>query len=197
MIEIKVPSQQRYTRVDIMSTSTNKTYLVFAYDFKTLTKEEKESRAIDSLINRIRYQLQRGILEIESHLKKLSLADIIEEVEYDVRDNILSELNELPKSFSNLRALQNYKHTLEDKEFELTEELALLERFDMMNSVFVTFSLDESNDTLIIHDSFQNGQQMLELTQTTQGLLHQIDIKRASFSNQGDLLLSVTYQKEN
>ena len=67
----------------------------------------------------------------------------------------------------------------------------------MMNSVFVTFSLDESNDTLIIHDSFQNGQQMLELTQTTQGLLHQIDIKRASFSNQGNLLLSVTYQKEN
>ena len=80
---------------------------------------------------------------------------------------------------------------------ELTDELALLERFDMMNSVFVTFSLDENNDTLIINDSFQNGQQMLELTQTTQGLLHQIDIKRASFSNQGDLLLSVTYQKED
>lgn len=196
MIEIKVPSQQRYTRVDIMSTSTNKTYLVFAYDFKTLTKEEKESRAIDSLINRIRYQLRRGILEIESHLKKLSLKDIIEEVEYDVRENILLELNELPKIFSNLQVLQNYKRTLEDKEFELTEELALLERFDMINSVFVTFSLDENNDTLIIHDSFQNGQQMLNFTQTTQGLVHQIDVKRASTSNQGELLISIKYQKE-
>lgn len=196
MIEIKIPSQQRYTRVDIMSTSTNKTYLVFAYDFKTLTKEEKESRAIDSLINRIRYQLRRGILEIESHLKKLSLKDIIEEVEYDVRENILLELNELPKIFSNLQVLQNYKRTLEDKEFELTEELALLERFDMINSVFVTFSLDENNDTLIIHDSFQNGQQMLNFTQTTQGLVHQIDVKRASTSNQGELLISIKYQKE-
>lgn len=196
MIEIKVPSQQRYTRVDIMSTSTNKMYLVFAYDFKTLTKEEKESRAIDSLINRIRYQLRRGILEIESHLKKLSLKDIIEEVEYDVRENILLELNELPKIFSNLQVLQNYKRTLEDKEFELTEELALLERFDMINSVFVTFSLDENNDTLIIHDSFQNGQQMLNFTQTTQGLVHQIDVKRASTSNQGELLISIKYQKE-
>lgn len=196
MIEIKVPSQQRYTRVDIMSTSTNKTYLVFAYDFKTLTKEEKESRAIDSLINRIRYQLRRGILEIESHLKKLSLKDIIEEVEYDVRENILLELNELPKIFSNLQVLQNYKRTLEDKEFELTEELALLERFDMINLVFVTFSLDENNDTLIIHDSFQNGQRMLNFTQTTQGLVHQIDVKRASTSNQGELLISIKYQKE-
>ena len=41
MIKIKVPSQQRYTRVDVSSTGTNNTYLIFAYDFKTLTKEEK------------------------------------------------------------------------------------------------------------------------------------------------------------
>lgn len=190
MIEIKVPSQQRYTRVDVSSTSTNNTYLIFAYDFKTLTKEEKESSAIDKLMNRLTYQLRKTILDTGSHIKKLYLEEIIATVKENVKNGILSSLKEFQSNCNNFRTAFEY-------ESEMNQELALLERFDMMNSIFVTFSLDEDNDTLIIHDSFQNGQQMLELTQTTHGLLHQIDVKRASFSNQGELLLSIKYQKED
>lgn len=69
MIEIKVPSQQRYTRVDVSSTGTNNAYLIFAYDFKTLTKEEKESSAIDKLMNRLTYQLRKTVLDTGSHIK--------------------------------------------------------------------------------------------------------------------------------
>lgn len=190
MIEIKVPSQQRYTRVDVSSTSTNNTYLIFAYDFKTLTKEEKESSAIDKLMNRLTYQLRKTVLDTGSHIKKLYLEEIIATVKENVKNGILSSLKKFQSNCNDFRAVFEY-------ESEVNRELALLERFDMINSVFVTFSLDESNDTLIIHDSFQNGQQMLELTQTTHGLLHQIDVKRASFSNQGELLLSIKYQKED
>ena len=190
MLEIKVPSQQRYTRVDLSSTGTHNTYLIFAYDFKTLTKEEKESSAINKLMNRLTYQLRKTVLDNGSHIKKLYLEEIIATVKENVKNGILFSLKESQSNYHNLRASFEY-------ESELNRELALLERFDMMNSVFVTFSLDENNETLIIHDSFQNGQQMLELTQTTHGLLHQIDIKRASFSNQGELLLSIKYQKED
>lgn len=189
MIEIKVPSQQRYTRVDVSSTATNNTYLIFAYDFKTLTKEEKESSAINKLMNRLTYQLRKTVLDTDSHIKKLYLEEIIATVKENVKNGILSSLKEFQSNCNDFRAVFEY-------ESEVNRELALLERFDMINSVFVTFSLDENNETLIIHDSFQNGQQMLKLTQTTHGLLHQIDIKRASFSNQGELLLSIKYQKE-
>lgn len=41
MLEIKLPSIQRYTRVDFMPADTKNTCMVFAYDFKNLTKEEK------------------------------------------------------------------------------------------------------------------------------------------------------------
>lgn len=190
MIEIKVPSQQRYTRVDVSSTGTNNTYLIFAYDFKTLTKEEKESSAIDKLINRLTYQLRKTVLDTGSHIKKLYLEEIIATVKENVKNGILSNLKKFQSNCNNFRTVFEY-------ESEMNRELALLERFDMINSIFVTFSLDENNETLIIYDSFQNGQQMLELTQTTHGLLHQIDVKRASFSNQGELLLSIKYQKED
>lgn len=190
MLEIKLPSIQRYTRVDLSSTGTNNTYLIFAYDFKTLTKEEKESSAIDKLMNRLTYQLRKTVLDIGPHIKKLYLEEIIATVKENVKNGILSSLKEFQSSSNDFRAVFEYEN-------EVNRELALLERFDMMNSVFVTFSLDEDNGTFVIHDSLQNGQQMLHFTQTTQGLLHQIDIKRASFSNQGKLLLSITYQKED
>ena len=186
MLAIKLPSIQRYTRVDFMPADTKNTCMVIAYDFKNLTKEEKESTAISHLMTRLTEETRRFVLDNSFRIRQLSLKWIVQGIKENVRGVILNLL---------YYAQTDHK----DPQFadELTVELALLERFDMMNSVFVTFSLDESNDTLIIHDSFQNGQQMLELTQTTQGLLHQIDIKRASFSNQGDLLLSVTYQKED
>ena len=186
MLAIKLPSIQRYTRVDFMPADTKNTCMVFAYDFKNLTKEEKESTAISHLMTRLTEETRRFVLDNSFRIRQLSLKWIVQGIKENVRGVIL-----------NLLYFAQTDH--KDPKFadELTEELALLERFDMMNSVFVTFSLDESNDTLINHDSFQNGQQMLELTQTTQCLLHQIDIKRASFSNQGDLLLSVTYQKED
>ena len=186
MLAIKLPSIQRYTRVDFMPADTKNTCMVFAYDFKNLTKEEKESTAISHLMTRLTEETRRFVLDNSFRIRQLSLKWIVEGIKENVRGVIL-----------HLLYIAQTDH--KDPEFanELTDELALLERFDMMNSVFVTFSLDEDNDTLIIHDSFQNGQQMLELTQTNHGLLHQIDIKRASFSNQGDSLLSVTYQKED
>ena len=85
----------------------------------------------------------------------------------------------------------------EKYENHLKTQLQLNDHLKLANSVFAIVSIDEDNDTFVIHDSFQNGQQMLHFTQTTHGLLHQIDIKRASFSNQGELLLSIKYQKED
>ena len=132
MLEIKLPSIQRYTRVDLSSTGTNNTYLIFAYDFKTLTKEEKESSAIDKLMNRLTYQLRKTVLDIGPHIKKLYLEEIIATVKENVKNGILSSLKEFQSSCNNFRAVFEY-------ESEINRELALLERFDMMNSIFVTF----------------------------------------------------------
>ena len=96
-------------------------------------------------------------------------------------------------------ASQKFKNTDIQEKYEnhLKTQLQLNDHLKLANSVFAIVSIDQDNDTFVIHDSFQNGQQMLHFTQTTQGLLHQIDIKRASFSNQEELLLSITYQKED
>lgn len=190
MIEIKIPSQQHYAYVELMKIQPQDTYFLFGWDFNNLTKDELISASMSNLQKRLTKVTRKLVVDKEHYLKKLSLEDIVKEIKETTKERINHLIDNSHKHCPD----PAFTHIFEN---QLNAELALLERLNVASSVFVTFSLDESNDTLIIHDSFQNGQQMLELTQTTQGLLHQIDIKRASFSNQGDLLLSVTYQKED
>lgn len=189
MINIRVPSQQRYAYVELMKIQPQDTYFLFGWDFNNLTEGELTSASMSNLQKRLTKVTRQLVIDKEHYIKKLSLADIVKEIKETTQERINNLINNSHKHCPD----PAFTHIFEN---QLNAELALLERLNIANSVFVTFSLDENNDTFIIHDSFQNGQQMLHFTQTTQGLVHQIDIKRASFSNQGERLLSITYQKE-
>ena len=185
MIEIKVPSQQRYAYVELMKIQPQDTYFLFGWDFNNLTKGELISASMSNLQKRLTKVTRKLVVDKEHYIKKLSL------------ENIVKEIKETTKERINHLIDNSHKHCPDIFENQLNTELALLERLNIASSVFVTFSIDEDNDTFVIHDSFQNGQQMLNFTQTTQGLVHQIDVKRASTSDQGELLISIQYQKED
>ena len=189
MINIQIPSKQPYSCVDLIPIRTKNTYLLFGFDFKTFIKDKKETHIVNRFIDRFIDLTRRYILNNSSSIKKLSLKEIVNDLKEDLRNDVLFDIQEFQKHCHN-------HHISMKIENEFSQELIILEHLESTNFVFLTFSLDEDNDTFIIYDSFQNGQQMLHFTQTTQGLVHQIDIKRASFSNQGELLLSITYQKE-
>ena len=177
MINIQVPSQQRYANVELMKIQPQDTYFLFGWDFNNLTKGELTSASMSNL--------QKRLTKVTRKLE-----DIVKEIKETTKERINNLINNSHKHCPD----PAFTHIFEN---QLNAELALLERLNIASSVFVTFSIDENNDTFVIHDSFQNGQQMLNFTQTTQGLVHQIDVKRASTSNQGELLISIKYQKED
>lgn len=190
MINIQVPSQQRYSWVDIINVNYSGTYFIFGYDFSNIQKKFKDSVTMPYILKRLTQTLHNLVLT-QDHIRSVSL----ETITMHLQTSIQAQIDLLLKD----SASQKFKNTDIQEKYEnhLKTQLQLNDNLKLANSVFAIVSIDEDNDTFVIHDSFQNGQQMLELTQTTQGLLHQIDIKRASFSNQGELLLSITYQKED
>ena len=190
MINIQILSQQPLTCVDLIPARTKNTHLLFGFDFNTMIKDEKETHPINRFMDRFIWLTRRYVLNNSAIIKKLSLKELVNDLKEDMHNDVLFNIQEFQKNCHN-------PHQSIKIENILRQELIILERLKNTNFVFLTCSLDEDNDTFVIHDSFQNGQQMLELKQTTQGLLHQIDIKRASFSNQGELLLSIKYQKED
>lgn len=190
MINIKVPSQQRYAYVELMKIQPQDTYFLFGWDFNNLTKGELTSASMSNLQKRLTKVTRKFIVDKEHYIKKSSLENIVKEIKETTKERITALIDNSHEHCPD----PAFTHIFEN---QLNAELALLERLNMASSVFVTFSIDEDNNTFVIHDSFQNGQQMLEFTQTTYGLVHQIDVKRASHSNQGDLLLSIMYQQED
>ena len=189
MIEIKVPSQQRYAYVELMKIQPQDTYFLFGWDFNNLTKRELTSASMSNLQKRLTKVTRKLVVDKDHYIKKLSLEYIVKEIKETTKERINHLIDNSHKHCPD----PAFTHIFEN---QLNAEIALLERLNIASSVFVTFSIDENNDTFVIHDSFQNGQQMLNFTQTTQGLVHQIDVKRANTSNQGELLISIKYQKE-
>lgn len=189
MINIQVPSQQRYSWVDIINVNYSGTYFIFGYDFSNIPKKFRDSITMTYILKRLTQTLHNLVLT-QDHIRSVSLETITMHLQTSIQAQIdLLLRNSTSQQFKNLDVQEKYEN-------HLKTQLQLNDHLQLANSVFAIVSVDENNDTFIIHDSFQNGQQMLHFTQTTQGLVHQIDIKRASFSNQGELLLSMKYQKE-
>jgi hypothetical protein len=190
MIEIKIPSQQRYSWVDIINVNCSGTYFIFGYDFSNIPKKFRDSVTMPYILKRLTQTLHTLVLQQE-RIKSVSL----ETITMHLQASIEAQIDLLLKD----SASQKFKNADIQEKYEnhLKTQLQLNDHLKLANSVFAIISIDEDNDTFVIHDSFQNGQQMLNFTQTTQGLVHQIDVKRASTSNQGELLISIKYQKEN
>ena len=190
MINIQVPSQQRYSWVDIINVNYSGTYFIFGYDFSNIPKKFRDSIAMPYILKRLTQTLHNLVLT-QDHIRSVSL----ETITMHLQTSIEAQIDLLLKD----SASQKFKNTDVQEKYEnhLKTQLQLNDHLKLANSVFSIVSINEDNDTFVIHDSFQNGQHMLHFTQTTHGLVQQIDIKRASFSNQGELLLSIKYQKED
>lgn len=189
MIQIQIPSKRPYTWIDIINVNYSNTYFIFGYDFSNIPKKFRDSTNMLYILKRLTQTLHNLVLT-QDHIRSVSLETITMHLQASIKAQIdLLLRDSASQKFKNDDIQKKYKN-------HLKTQLQLNDHLQLANSVFAIVSIDEDNDTFIIHDSFQNGQQMLHFTQTTQGLLHQINIKRASFSNQGELLLSITYQKE-
>lgn len=190
MINIKVASPQRYTWVDIINVNYNNTYFIFGYDFSNIPKKFRDSITMPHILKRLTRTLHELVL-MQDRIRSVSLETVLTHLYTSIEAQIdLLLKDSASQQFKSLDVQEKYKN-------HLKTQLQLNDHLKLANSVFAIISIDEDNNTFVIHDSFQNGQQMLEFTQTTYGLVHQIDVKKASHSNQGDLLLSITYQQED
>lgn len=184
MITIQTSSNPSFAYVELIELPRKNAYLLVGWDFNNIAQRQTTSSSIAKLQKRIAKVARKLTIDAPYMFKTFPLAYIANEIKEITKEQTRTLLQEADKTDLDIARLQ------------LNEELALLDQLEDTNYTLLTFSLDEDNDTFVIRDSFQNGQQMVEYTQTPHGLVQQIDVKCASHTNNGNLLLSIKYQKE-